>query len=170
MSQHFLSLKVGDSIDIKGPCGRFQYLGRGVYSIRAQKKSPIRRIGMIAGGSGITPMYQIMKAILHNKSDKTKVSLIYANQTPSDILLREEFDRFSEISTQFSIWFTVDRDAPPGWEYDTGFVSAAMISKHLPPPDPETLILMCGPLPMIEYACKPNLKQLDYNEELCWTF
>ena len=28
---------------------------------------------------------------------------------------------------------------------------------HLPPPADKTYIFCCGPPPMIEYACKPNL-------------
>ena len=47
---------------------------------------------MIAGGSGITPMKQVSDAILRDKSDGTKVSLLFANQTEGDILLRDELD------------------------------------------------------------------------------
>ncbi|MCI26872.1 NADH-cytochrome b5 reductase 1, partial [Trifolium medium] len=43
---------------------------------------------MLAGGSGITPMFQVARAILENPSDKTKVHLIYANVTYEDILLK----------------------------------------------------------------------------------
>ena len=48
--------------------------------------------GMVAGGTGITPMYQVMKAILENPEDKTKVSLIFGNITEDDILLKEDLD------------------------------------------------------------------------------
>lgn len=36
---------------------------------------------MIAGGTGIAPMYQIIQAIAENKEDETKVNLLYANKT-----------------------------------------------------------------------------------------
>ncbi|CAI9274577.1 unnamed protein product [Lactuca saligna] len=39
----------------------------------------VRAFGMIAGGSGITPMFQVVRAVLENPSDKTKVHLVYAN-------------------------------------------------------------------------------------------
>ena len=40
---------------------------------------------MIAGGTGITPMYQIIKSSLKDPQDDTKLSLIYANVNEEDI-------------------------------------------------------------------------------------
>ena len=51
-----------------------------------------KHLGMIAGGSGITPMLQIARDILKNKDDKTKISMLYANQTENDILCRNELE------------------------------------------------------------------------------
>lgn len=53
-----------------------------------------------------------------------------------------------------------------GWKYSSGFISAEMISEHLPPPGATTQILMCGPPPMIKFACLPNLEKLHYTEEM----
>ena len=52
-----------------------------------------------------------------------------------------------------------------GWKYSEGFVSADMIQAHLPPPADDTLICMCGPPPMIQFACQPNLDKLGYSQE-----
>ncbi|XP_042409256.1 NADH--cytochrome b5 reductase 1-like isoform X1 [Zingiber officinale] len=70
MSHHFREMKVGDYMSVKGPKGRFKY-----------QVGQVRAFGMIAGGSGITPMFQVTRAILENPKDKTKVHLIYANVT-----------------------------------------------------------------------------------------
>lgn len=52
---------------------------------------------MIAGGTGITPMYQIIKSSIKDASDKTQLSLIYANVNEDDIcepnLLDSPFDQ-----------------------------------------------------------------------------
>ena len=45
-----------------------------------------------------------------------------------------------------------------------------MIKEHLPPPGPDTQILMCGPPPMIKYACLPNLQKLGYTEDMYVAF
>lgn len=45
--------------------------------------------GMLAGGTGITPMFQVLNAILKNPKDHTCVTLLYGNLTQEDILLRK---------------------------------------------------------------------------------
>ncbi|KAL2526546.1 NADH--cytochrome b5 reductase 1 [Abeliophyllum distichum] len=77
MSHHFREMRVGDYLSVKGPKGRFKY-----------QPGQVRAFGMLAGGSGITPMFQVARAILENPNDKTKVHLIYANVTFEDILLK----------------------------------------------------------------------------------
>lgn len=56
-----------------------------------------RHIGMVAGGSGITPMLQVIDEILSNKDDKTQVSLVFANQTESDIILKDRIDAWAKV-------------------------------------------------------------------------
>ena len=50
------------------------------------KERKIDRIGMIAAGSGITPMFQLIQTVTGNPSDTTGLSLIYSNRTPVSIL------------------------------------------------------------------------------------
>ena len=51
-----------------------------------------QNIGLIGGGTGITPLYQVLNAIHAYQESGIKVSLIFANKTPDDILLKEELD------------------------------------------------------------------------------
>lgn len=51
------------------------------------------------------------------------------------------------------------------WKYSKGFVNDEMIKGHLPPPSNDTVILMCGPPPMINFACQPNLDKLGYSQK-----
>lgn len=59
---------------------------------------------------------------------------------------------------------------PAVWDYSEGFVNEEMIRDHLPPPEEEPLILMCGPPPMIQYACLPNLDRVGHPKERLFTF
>ena len=54
MSQHLENMKIGDSIDVRGPSGLLVYNGRGEFAIRADKKTePVlkkyKKVSMIAG-------------------------------------------------------------------------------------------------------------------------
>lgn len=175
MSQYLENMKIGDTIDVRGPSGKLIYLGRGKFSVKPDNKSPpqilnVKEVGMIAGGTGITPMFQLVKHVLRNPEDKLKMSLLFANQTEEDILLRSELESLAaKYPEQFRLWFTVDRPTE-GWKYSHGFISADMITEHLPPPAEKNFILMCGPPPMIKFACIPNLDQLGYDAKLRFAY
>lgn len=175
MSQYLENMAIGDTIDVRGPNGLCVYKGTGAFAIRPTKKSdPVvkraKLVGMIAGGTGITPMLQIIQAVIKNPDDPTVLYLLFANQTQDDILLRDVLEDLAEkYPSRFKLWYTLDRP-PEGWKYSDGFINATMIKEHLPPPGPDTLILMCGPPPMIKFACNPNLDSLGYAEDARFAF
>lgn len=174
MSQHLEKMKIGETIDVQGPKGRFEYLGKGQYQVKVGKEwkpRSVRRIGMIAGGTGITPMLQVVRAILKDKSDTTQVSLLFANQTEADILLRQELEECAK-DKRFQLWYTLDRPEE-GWKYSKGFIDLDMVTQRLPKPDggeTEAIVLMCGPPPMIQFACKPNLEKAGFTADQMFTF
>jgi len=104
---------------------------------------------MIAGGTGITPMLQIIRAALKNASDRTKLSLIYANVNPEDILLKAELDQLAaKYPERFTVYYVLN-NPPPQWNGGVGFVSKEHIQKGMPPSDHDIKILLCGPPPMM---------------------
>ncbi|XP_055388562.1 NADH-cytochrome b5 reductase 3-like, partial [Condylostylus longicornis] len=163
MSQYLSQLAIGDLIDVMGPIGLLTYYGGGhfTYGKREYRK---RKIGMIAGGTGITPMLQILRHITNNRTDHTEVWLLFANKSEDDILVRDTLEEIvSHHSEQFHLWYTID-EAPLKWNYSVGFINEEMIREHLPPPGDESLVLLCGPPPMIQFACKPNLAKVGWHE------
>lgn len=67
----------------------------------------------IAGGSGITPMLQVASEIVNNPEDKTQVSLIFANQTEKDIILKEEIDEMAAKHDNFQVGLVYIRCTTP---------------------------------------------------------
>jgi NAD(P)H-flavin reductase len=53
---------------------------------------------MIAGGTGITPMYQALERLVHTPGDTTEVTLLYGNATVADILLKDALAALEEAS------------------------------------------------------------------------
>uniref|UniRef100_A0A8D2AXF8 NADH-cytochrome b5 reductase 3 n=1 Tax=Sciurus vulgaris TaxID=55149 RepID=A0A8D2AXF8_SCIVU len=119
MSQYLENMQIGDTIEFRGPNGLLVYQGKGKFAIRPDKKSSpviktVKSVGMIAGGTGITPMLQVIRAIMKDPDDHTVCYLLFANQTEKDILLRPELEELrNEHSARFKLWYTVDK-APEG--------------------------------------------------------
>ncbi|XP_041782041.1 NADH-cytochrome b5 reductase 3 isoform X2 [Anopheles merus] len=176
MSQYLEGMSIGDKIAFRGPSGRLQYLGNGRFSIKKLRKDPAQiyeatQVGLIAGGTGITPMLQLIREVLkHSDKDKTKLSLIFANQTEDDILLKPELDDLAaRYPDQFKLWYTLDRPKPE-WTQGKGFVTDEMIKERLFEPSSNSLVLMCGPPPMVNYACIPALEKLGYPTERTFAY
>ena len=120
ISKYISNLKIGETIKIKGPKGQMTY-----------HPGLVRGFGMIAGGTGITPMLQIIRAILMNDEDNTKVNLIFANVGIEDILLKDELDelvmREKENARERLQVYYVLNNPPEVWTGGVGFVTADMI-------------------------------------------
>ncbi|KAI3525822.1 hypothetical protein L1887_04943 [Cichorium endivia] len=158
MSHHFREMREGDYMAVKGPKGRFRY-----------QPGQVRAFGMIAGGSGITPMFQVARAVLENPADKTIVHLIYANVTSDDILLKEELEGLaSNYPDRFKVYYVLNQP-PEGWTGGVGFVSKEMIQAHLPARASDIKILRCGPPPMNK-AMAGHLEALGYESDLLFQF
>jgi NAD(P)H-flavin reductase len=164
MSQYLNDMAIGDTLDFRGPVGKLNYLGNGVFSIGGKTKT-YKKIGMVAGGTGITPMYQIMKyALAHN--EPLEFGLLFANKSEKDILLQDELDAIAK-DPRVKIAYTIDA-MEPGWKGYTGFVSEAMISETLPAPGPDTLALTCGPPVMVERCVQPAYEKLGYQNTFAY--
>jgi len=135
MSTHIDSLKIGDTLELMGPIGNLKY---------TPKMYPM--IGMIAGGTGITPLYQIIQHVLTDPQDTTSITLLYANNQEIDILLREELHKFQQQHPSRFFVHHVLAEAPSDL-YEKGFVTEEIIKKYL---NTKTLLMVCGPPKMEE--------------------
>ena len=177
VSQFLGKLKVGDTATFAGPKGMKTYEGNGVFSVRLLKsqgggfdRRRCANVGMIAGGSGITPMLQVSRAMLGD-GDDVNISLLFANQTEADILCREEIERDVEKygESKFRAAYTLDKP-PKDWKQFGGFITKEMIQKTMPPPGKKTQILICGPPPMLKFAVLPALEELGYTKDMYLTW
>lgn len=152
MSQHFASLRPGDVVEVKGPIEKLRY-----------SPNMKKHIGMIAGGSGITPMLQVIDAILKNPDDKTQISLLYANVSPDDIMLKQKIDILAASHPNLKVFYTVDNPSK-NWRGGAGYISNDMVVKGLPAPSDDTLILVCGPPGMMKHISGDKAKDRSQGE------
>ena len=82
-------------------------------------------------------------------------------------MVRQELeDLLNEYPDRFQLHYTLDRP-PENWKYSSGFINKEMIEKHcvFNGSSKNTQIFMCGPPPMIKFACLPNLIELGFTEK-----
>lgn len=170
ISRHLATLNIGDKMKVKGPKGAMVYT-----------PNMVRHFGMIAGGTGITPMLQVVKAILRGRSsgDKTEVDLIFANVNEEDILLKQDLDKLTREDSGFRVHYVLN-NPPEGWTGGVGFVTADMIKvrialhdvgriceantrlqERFPAPASDVKVLICGPPPMVS-AMKKATESLGF--------
>lgn len=174
MSQYVDKLEIGDTCLFRGPKGHLTYNGCGRFVIEKPNKPRDSRkcqsIGMIAGGTGLTPMLQIIQAVLRNPSDNTNMWLLLANQTENDILCRDELELYAKkYPTRFKLAYTLDRP-PSKWSGFKGFIDKDMIDEALPTAGEGVQVFMCGPPPMIKFACEPNLEKCGFKKNQLFVF
>jgi cytochrome-b5 reductase len=117
ISKHVASLMVGQTMKVRGPKGAMVYT-----------PNMVRRFGMIAGGTGITPMLQVIKAIIRGREtgDVTEVDLIFANVNREDILLKEDLDALAAKDSRFRVHYVLNNPSEK-WDGGVGFVTPDMI-------------------------------------------
>lgn len=154
MSEHLHSMVPGQHLDFKGPIPKYPW-------------SPNKHdhIALICGGTGIAPMFQLIRAIFGSTDDKTKVTLVFANVTEADILLKREFDDLENTYPQrFRAFYQLDKP-PKGWAGGKGFISKELLKTVLPEPKNENIkVFVCGPPGMYNAISGPKVSPADQGD------
>lgn len=140
MSTHLHDMDVGQLLSFKGPLPKYEW-----------SPNKHEHITLIAGGTGITPMYQLIRAIFSNPNDKTNVTLVFGNLTEGDILLRKELaDLENTYPRRFKVLHVLD-NPPKGAAWATGGrVTKGLLKALLPEPGKgNNKIFICGPPGMV---------------------
>lgn len=163
------SMRPGDSVEIKA-CGGLEI------NLDATKKqirygnTVIRKFGLIAGGSGIAPMLQIIRASLSRPFVDTldSIRLIYAAENYTELTYREVLTNFSkENPEKLKIEFVLN-SPPEMWTGGVGYVDRALLRTNLPPPSSDMLLAICGP-PVMQRSVKADLLSMGYHPKLVHT-
>lgn len=170
VSGYLHQLKEGDTIEVKGPFPKLPY-----------KANMKKRIGMIAGGTGITPMLQVILEILRNPDDHTEVHLLFANKTEADILLKDRLDELQKKHANLHVTYLVEQGSN-SWTGYVGRPTPNYIRSFIPAASEDTLVYVCGPPGMMQAVSgnktkdfkqgpvEGTLKELGYTEDMVYKF
>ncbi|KAL1502926.1 hypothetical protein AB1Y20_010998 [Prymnesium parvum] len=183
LSSRLARLAPGDAAHFRGPvAARYEY-----------ERGRARQLGLVAAGTGIAPMWQLIQAVTSDPDDHTTITLLYASRTADGILLKAELDAaVQQFPEQLSVVHVVSdgaSSAPASSPCPTR-IDAALLQRHMPPPEADgTTVLVCGPEGFVRSLCGPAardggenrranvasaelggmLKELGYSDnQVCW--
>lgn len=192
MSTHLTGLKPGDSMQLKGPLVKIRFQGP-----QDERLQDVQHIGMLAGGTGITPMLQVLGEVLRAPSsaalDHLRFTLLFANRSEEDILCKEHLDALVRAHpNRLAVHYVLEKlpssesasgSSSSSSSYLQGFISESLIRQYMPKPSQSSsMVFVCGPDPMLAAFAGPKnpdksqgpvlglLKELGYSEANVFKF
>ncbi|OJJ45456.1 hypothetical protein ASPZODRAFT_69878 [Penicilliopsis zonata CBS 506.65] len=151
-SSHLHSLSPGDRMTFLGAIKGFPWTA-----------NQFPHIYLLAGGAGITPIYQLIQGILSNPHDRTRMTLVFGGNTEEDLLLREELDGFKKrFPDRFDVIYTVSSSSPnlpSSSSLRTGRITKELLEEVMGSTpgvvdQHNTKVFVCGPPAMEEALTK----------------
>ncbi|KAK5653864.1 hypothetical protein OQA88_7788 [Cercophora sp. LCS_1] len=165
MTQALDGLPLGRAVDFKGPVGKFEYLGKSLCRINGKERK-VKRFVMVCAGSGITPIYQVLRAVMKNSEDPTQCLVLDGNRVEEDILLKGELDAMVEGGGgRCKVLHTLTRPLA-SWQGLKGRMDRALFDREVggPPEERDTMVLVCGPGTM-ESSVKRIFADMGWEDE-----
>jgi ring-1,2-phenylacetyl-CoA epoxidase subunit PaaE len=136
-------LKEGDTIEVYPPQGKF---------FTELNASNEKTYVLIGGGSGITPLYSIIKSVLHAEP-KSKLILYYGSHDEDSIIFRNEMTELQKkYNGRFKLYNTLI-EAPDNWTGLKGMVNKDDLMKIIKDNSVSRTgaeFFICGPGEMME--------------------
>jgi ring-1,2-phenylacetyl-CoA epoxidase subunit PaaE len=137
-------LQPGADVEVMTPMGNFHS------PLMASHK---KNYALFAGGSGITPIFSIIKSVLHAEPDSTIV-LFYGNFNEESTIFKKQLDELSRTnSSRFRLHYILEKPTASQDELYTGIISKekakALFEKHISTSS-DNEFFICGPKPMMD--------------------
>ena len=166
MTRGLDSLPLGHAVEFKGPVGKFTYLGGGTCAVNGRTRArTVRRFVMVCGGSGITPIWAVLRAVMREAGGRTECLVLDGNREEGDILLRGELDEVErEGGGRCRVVHTLSKPGE-GWGGVRGRMDRGLFEREIgaPPEARDEMVLICGPEGMEEGA-KEALLGMGWDE------
>lgn len=132
------ALRPGTDVYVDGPHGAFSI---------DQDEGP--GFGLIAGGVGIAGLISTLRTMA-DRNDVRPVLLFYGNREWDDVAFRDDLERLKD-RLDLTLVHVLEHP-PPGWQGETGYLTADVLTRHLPDGYPRFQFFICGPDPMMDAA------------------
>lgn len=162
------SIPLGHWVEFKGPVGKFEYLGRGRCTVGGKAKT-VKRFYMVCAGSGITPIFAVLRAVMKDAGDETECVVLNGNRFEEDILCRREMEELTAGKANCRVVNTLSQPSAE-WTGARGRIDRALFEREVGAPSGREeergreLVLVCGPGPL-ETSVKNNFEDMGWKEE-----
>ncbi|MEK6480426.1 iron-sulfur cluster-binding domain-containing protein [Catalinimonas sp. 4WD22] len=155
------TVKKGSLLKISEPMGKFSLKNHNLDD---------KHLIMIAGGSGISPLFALLKSALY-KSEKVKITLIYANKSEKSIIFQESLKALQKLHEErLNIYhFLEEYSIQSNFAYHHGYISKAIVEQVLYSEISRTPeVYLCGPEAMMK-AMLAHLQELNFRKDHIYT-
>ncbi|KAH7947956.1 hypothetical protein HPB52_017212 [Rhipicephalus sanguineus] len=150
---------------VQGPKGKFEYAGRGRFVMESDSMLCIAwHIGLVAAGTGVTPMLQLLRHMFADVNAFTRVSMVDVNHSEEDIIMHKELDEYAQHQRRtFRLCHVLtkmpqrSRPLPTHAQYLAGPLTKAIMEEFLPQPSSYSVILL--------EVCQPALRNIGHDRQ-----
>ncbi len=139
LTEKMHALGAGEAVGIRGP------MGNGFPMEDLQGADCL----IISGGIGMAPVRSVVNTILAEREKYGRMTLLYGNRSPADILFTEELEEWGKGEND-EVLVTIDRPAE-GWEGNVGVVTTLFEKIELDP-SRRTVAVVVGPPVMYRFV------------------
>ncbi|MRX42977.1 oxidoreductase [Agromyces sp. Q22] len=133
----------GDRLEVHGPLGAFF-----VWRPRTERDAA-RPVQLIAGGSGVVPLYAMAQAHA-DADDPTPFRLLYAVRTPDDVYFADELAAIAAAPAPLRLDFVYSRRTPPGTATPPGRITRERLADATIPAGDRPIVYVCGSTGFVE--------------------
>ncbi len=151
------TLKIGDIIDVMPPMGKF---------FTTLSPSQSKHYVGFASGSGITPIFSILKSVLQTEEDST-FTLFYGNKNAASVIFKEEIEGLkNKYMERLRVYYILSREFndSPLFNGRIDGEKAVQFCKYFIEPSKIDECFLCGPEEMI-FSVKDTLAELGVAKE-----
>lgn len=131
-------VRPGDQLELHGPLGAFFVWRPG---------ESTRPVQLVAGGSGVVPLYA-MAAAHGATGDDSPFRLLYSVRTPADVFFADELAALAGPAFGLDLVYT--RKAPDGWPDAVGRLTRESLAARTIPAAEQPRVYVCGSTGFVE--------------------
>jgi ferredoxin-NADP reductase len=136
-------VQAGDMLEVHGPLGAFFVWAP------AAETGDTRPVQLIAGGSGVVPLFAMARA--HAEADDpTPFRLLYSARSPADVYFADELQALAAASAPFRLDLVYTRRTPEGWPTPAGRIMREALATAVIPAAERPRVYVCGSTGFVE--------------------